>query len=97
MFSGYAQADWVAAQEYQKAPWPELVSLWGHFNRHLVRVMTAVPHEIRTRRHHRHNLHEMAWQPVPRDEPATLDYFMRDYVGHLEHHVRQILGPRWSA
>jgi hypothetical protein len=59
--------------------------------------MTAVPHEIRARRHHRHNLHEMAWQPVPRDEPATLDYFMRDYVGHLEHHVRQILGPRWSA
>ena len=97
MFTGYAQAEWVAAQEYQKAPWPELVSLWGHFNRHLARVMTAVPDQIRTTRHLRHNLHELAWQPVPRDEPATLDYFMRDYVGHLEHHVRQILGSRWSA
>jgi hypothetical protein len=22
---------------------------------------------------------------------ATLDYFMRDYVAHMEHHLRQIL------
>jgi len=42
------------------------------------------------REHTRHNLHELAWQPVPADRPATLDYFMRDYVGHLQHHLRQI-------
>ena len=30
--------------------------------------------------------------PVPSTEPATLDYFMNDYVDHLEHHLRQILG-----
>jgi hypothetical protein len=38
----------------------------------------------------RHNLDQMAWQPVPRDQPATLDYFMADYVGHLKHHLQQI-------
>ena len=97
MFNGYAQDEWVAAQQYQQAAWPELVALWGHFNRHLARVMIAVPPEIRDRRHRRHNLHQLAWRPVPENEAATLDYFMRDYVGHLEHHVRQILGAQWSA
>jgi hypothetical protein len=37
-----------------------------------------------------HNLHLRAWEVVPEDEPATLEYFMRDYVAHLKHHVRQI-------
>jgi hypothetical protein len=26
--------------------------------------------------------------------PATLDYFMRDYVGHLQHHLRQVFGTK---
>ncbi len=29
---------------------------------------------------------------MPRDRPSTLDYFMEDYVDHVEHHVRQVLG-----
>src|SRR5688500_1533165 len=49
VFTGYAQDAWVDAQRYQQAPWPELVVLWGHFNRHLARVMTAVPADVRTR------------------------------------------------
>ena len=96
VFTGYVQAEWVAAQQYQQAPWPELVSLWCYFNRHLARVMVAIPADVRTKLHRRHNLHQLAWQPVAEDEPATLDYFMHDYVRHLEHHLRQILGPRWS-
>jgi hypothetical protein len=38
-----------------------------------------------------HNLHELAWHPVPRAEPVTLEYFMRDYVAHLKHHLRQAM------
>ena len=64
--------------------------LWREYNRHLARVMAAVPPEVRGREHRRHNLHEIAWQVVPAGEPATLDYFMADYVGHLRHHLRQI-------
>jgi hypothetical protein len=97
VFQGYAQDAWVAAQQYQEAPWRELVTLWALFNRHLARVMAAVPEGIRSRPHTRHNLHELAWQPVPESQPATLDYFMQDYVGHLHHHLRQILGQDWSA
>ena len=67
------------------------------FNLHVARVMAAVPESLRRRLRHRHNLHEIAWQTVPSNTPATLDYFMSDYVAHLEHHVRQIFDPDWNG
>lgn len=88
--AGYDQDAWVSAQAYQTAPWRELLDLWAAYNRHLARVMRATPEAVRLRMHTRHNLDERAWQPVPREQPASLDYFMRDYVGHLHHHLRQI-------
>ena len=95
VFPGYAQDEWVAVQDYQHAPWNELVTFWETFNRHIARVMAAIPEPVRTRVHTRHNLDERAWRTVPASEPTTLDYFMDDYVGHLEHHLRQILGDQW--
>jgi hypothetical protein len=92
VFPGYQQDAWVEAQRYQTAPWSELVALWQHFNLHLARVIEAVPLDVRTRRRERHNLHQLAWRPVPENRPATLEYFMGDYVGHLTHHLAQILG-----
>ncbi len=92
LFPGYEQDTWVATQRYHEAPWEELVALWRGFNLHIARVMEAIPDEIRTRPRAAHNLHELAWQPVPADEPVTLDYFMDDYVNHLRHHLRQLLG-----
>lgn len=89
---GYAQDEWVAAQRYQDAPWMELVLLWELYNRHLARVMSATPAPDRDRLRTRHNLDVRAFLTVPSDEPTTLGYFMSDYVDHLEHHLRQILG-----
>lgn len=90
VFAGYEQDDWVAAQAYASAPWPELVILWQAYNHHIGRVMAGVPDEVRMRIHSRHNLDTIAWRTVPATETTTLDYLMRDYVGHLEHHLRQI-------
>lgn len=92
-FPGYQQEEWVSAQRYQSAPWPALIGLWMHFNLHLARVIEAIPAASRQAPRARHNLHEIAWQPVPRDRPTTLEYLLRDYVGHLRHHLAQILGP----
>jgi hypothetical protein len=92
VFPGYDQDAWVRVQRYQEAPWPLLVALWRDFNLHLAHVIEAIPETERLRPRSRHNLDQLAWKPVPADEPATLDYFMRDYVGHLRHHLRQILG-----
>jgi len=97
VFDGYDPDEWVAAGHYQDAAWSELVTLWATFNRHLARVMAAVSLDDLIRPRARHNLHELAWQPIPADRPATLDEFMRDYVGHLQHHLRQVLGEEWAA
>jgi hypothetical protein len=95
VFPGYAQDAWVAAQHYQDAPWDELVTLWRTFNLHLVRVMAAVPEEVRLRPRARHTLHQIGFAIAP-DAPARLDDLMSDYVVHLLHHLRQILGPEWT-
>ena len=94
---GYDQDAWVALQKYQEESWVELVSLWRAFNVHLAHVMTAIPASVRERQHGRHNLYEINWKPVPADKPASLDNLMEDYVAHLKHHLRQILGPTWDV
>ncbi|MEP7066822.1 MAG: DinB family protein [Gemmatimonadota bacterium] len=86
----YDQNAWVSVQRYHDAQWRQLVGLWALFNEHLARVMNAIPLEIQTRPRQRHNLDQVAFHAVPATEPATLEYFMRDYVAHLEHHLVQI-------
>jgi hypothetical protein len=93
VFSGYTQNDWVRLQRYNKREWSALVDLWAAYNIHLAHVIAHIPAEIAERPRHKHNLNELAWQTVPADSPATLAYFMADYIGHLEHHLRQI----WAA
>lgn len=87
----YDQDAWVRVQRYCDAPWSELVSLWTLYNLQLARVIGAIPKRLRTMPRSQHNLDQAAFRPVPASEPATLEYFMRDYVLHLGHHVAQIL------
>ena len=94
---GYDQDAWVALQHYQDEPWSDLVTLWRAFNRHLAHVMQVIPPSVRQREHGRHNLHEINWKPIAADQPATLDNLMEDYVAHLKHHLRQILGAQWDV
>jgi hypothetical protein len=90
VFQGYDQDAWVAAQGYRETSWPELVALWTGYNRHLARVMASVPADVRQAPRTRHNFDRLAYRPVAADQPSTLEYFMNDYVLHLEHHLRQI-------
>lgn len=96
VFPGYAQVQWVALQRYDSADWSDLLTLWLAFNRHLASVMCSVPVEARLRVRARHNLDEIAANPPASAAQATLDYFMSDYVVHLEGHMQQILGARWQ-
>jgi hypothetical protein len=91
VFPGYAQEEWVRTQGYQDESWPLLVNLWRFYNLHLVHVCAHAPEAERLRERREHNLHEIGFAPVSSDEPATLEHLMRDYVGHLKHHLRQIL------
>jgi hypothetical protein len=90
VFQGYDQDAWVLFQAYRDAHWAELVTLWKTFNIQIARIMENSPESVRNAARAKHNLDKLAWQPVPADQPATLDYFMSDYVDHLKHHLRQI-------
>jgi hypothetical protein len=91
VFPGYDQDAWVEAQRYRDASWKDLISLWGHFNFHIARVMEAAPAAQREMVREEHNLDQIAWKTVPRNTPTTLDYLMEDYVAHLKHHLNQIV------
>jgi len=90
IFAGYDQEKWVLLGDYANAPWSSLLTLWREFNLQIARVMDATPASVRDLLRTRHNLHQVAWSSVPEDQPATLGYFMSDYIDHLEHHLAQI-------
>lgn len=94
VFPGYEQEHWVTAQRYGATPWRELLDLWLAFNRHIARVMEFTPEAARLRVYARHNLDEIATHAPKSPSDATLDYFMNDYVDHLELHLGQILDGR---
>jgi hypothetical protein len=53
-------------------------------------VVAGIPPEALSRPRARHSLDRIAWRAVPADQPATLDYLIRDYLGHLNDHLRQL-------
>jgi hypothetical protein len=92
VFDGYAQEDWIRAQNYREEPWPLLVGLWRHYNLHLAHVMANAPESARTAERALHNFHQIGFATASPDEPSTLEHLMLDYVDHLKSHLRQIFG-----
>ena len=92
VFAGYEQDGWVSAQKYSEESWPDLVQLWSSYNLHLLHVFSVIPADTLTKLREKHSLDQIAFEHVPQDKPATLEYLIRDYVDHLRHHLRQILG-----
>lgn len=92
VFPGYEQNGWVNVQQYQNAPWPQLIALWRAYNLHLLHVMSCVPDEKLKTPCTQHSLQTIAFETVPASEPVTLEYLMKDYVVHLKHHLAQIFG-----
>src|SRR5258707_11286348 len=75
-FPGYDQEQWVLAQHYQAEPWPRLLDLWLAYNRHLAHVVSGISAEVLRLPRARHSLDRIAWQAVPADQPATLEYLI---------------------
>jgi hypothetical protein len=78
----YTQNEWVSLQHYRDAEWRSLITLWREFNLHLARVIESTPDDVAAR--HRIQL-------VNSDEAQSLGWWMNDYVGHLRHHLGQIV------
>ncbi|MFG0246179.1 MAG: DinB family protein [Phycisphaerales bacterium JB052] len=91
VFEGYAHQRWVELQGYQEQDWEELVTLWSALNMHLCTLVERIPEEILGKQHPEHRFDQMAFRPVPKDQPSTLGYLIEDYFAHLQYHLDQIL------
>jgi hypothetical protein len=79
-FPPYAQEDWVRNQRYNARDWESLVFLWSAYNRHLIHVIESFPEDTR-----------FAPCSIGKDEPVPLDYVVKDYLRHLQLHLKDIL------
>jgi hypothetical protein len=75
----YEQMDWVNIQQYHLRPWKELLLLWKSYNLHLAHIIEHMPVKYL----------EVSCTIGP-NEPTKIGYIMVDYLGHIQHHLRQI-------
>jgi hypothetical protein len=81
VWPGYDQNAWVAAHAYRDRRWGDLVDLWAALNSQVAAAMESVPPD------------RLATACViGEDPPASLEWWMHDYVRHLRHHLAQIFG-----
>ena len=90
MFADYEQDQWVSTQKYRDESWPDVIDLWSSYNLHLLHVVSVIPEDVLTRARSPHTLDQIAFNLVDKNDPATLEYLIRDYVDHLRHHLDQI-------
>lgn len=79
---GYEQEQWVALQHYNTTAWNELVRFWEAYNLHLLHVLR--------------NLNSAKLSNtaiIGSNDEMTLEFIIEDYVGHLKHHLEQIILP----
>jgi hypothetical protein len=79
IWPGYDQNAWVAVNQYRARPWAEVIDLWLALNRQVVHLIATTPADRLSTR-----------CIIGSNDPATLEWLMRDYVVHLRHHLAQI-------
>jgi hypothetical protein len=80
---GYAQNDWVRIQNYNEKDTQQLVELWKSYNEHIIFMMQNTPDQ---------NLEIKLNAEQPFENADTLFFLMKDYVDHIDHHLKQIFG-----
>lgn len=84
-FPRYEQEGWVRVQNYQAARWADVIDLWRAYNTHLLHVAESMSAEGRR-----------STCRVGGAAEVTLEWLFVDYVDHLEHHLRKVLGE-WGG
>ncbi|MGD1043850.1 MAG: DinB family protein [Bacteroidota bacterium] len=75
----YDQIEWVKIQQYSLRTWKELLTLWKSYNFHLAHIIKHMPTDC------------LRIQiTIGSGEPVTIGYVVEDYLGHMQHHLRQI-------
>jgi len=90
VFPGYDQDQWISSQRYRDESWRDVLQLWSSYNQHLLHVVSVITQDVLIKPRSRHTLDEIAFNLVDKNEPATLEYLIRDYLDHLRYHLDQI-------
>ncbi|MBK9097182.1 MAG: DinB family protein [bacterium] len=81
LVESYAQNDWVRIQNYNQKDTQQLVEFWRTYNEHIIYIMQNTPDQ------------NLDIELKPQDAFAkanTLFLLMKDYVDHIDHHLKQI-------
>ncbi len=76
----YDQNNWNQHSYYQNRDKRQLVIFWEVYNMQLLQLITCIPDNLLQRKGRAKNA-----------EPATLAWYINDYVAHLEHHLHQLV------
>jgi len=74
--AGYAQEHWVAAGQYQRAAWSDLVALWWQYHRQLALIIDGIDPACGGR----------VWQ----EGGVDLEALVLDYPRHQLHHLERL-------
>jgi hypothetical protein len=86
LITRYEQQSWVKSQDYQSESWTELLLLWKSYNLHLLHVASRIPAG---------RLDTLC--RLEDGETVTLRFLVEDYVVHMRHHLKQLLGEVMEA
>jgi hypothetical protein len=78
-FLPYEQMAWVNIQKYNSRAWKELLILWKSYNFHVAHIVENMPVDCL----------QLSCK-IGTGEPMTIGYIVVDYLGHIQHHLRQI-------
>lgn len=86
----YEQNAWVERSRYAETPGADLVETWAGYNRHIVRVLDAIPDGAINRPLGPIADYSFTYSGPRSTDYATLGYLAEDYVAHIRHHLKQI-------
>lgn len=95
VFEPYDQLLWVQAQGYAKQNWEDVVNLFLALNKQIAVVIENISKDQLTKLRNPHSMSPPFYFDKAPDSPVSLEVLIWDYIGHLEHHIRQIL-PDYS-
>ncbi len=82
-FPTYDPNEWVRIQRHNERPWPSLIALWSAYNSHLSHVIECIPEDS-----------ESSLCNIGKEELVPLSFVIKDYLSHLQHHLKDILDPQ---
>ena len=81
MVVSYQQENLVSINNYRRLPLEHLLNLWQALNQQIVFVVKNMPSE---------KLNNPVNPQYDNSEMKTLEWIIKDYVAHMEHHFKQI-------